>query len=122
IRISRQSDTGELPAGLGRKKIAKTAAYPSARGGARTAAQDILIDHRTAVIFSHRFFPYHRKWFLRVWFCRIISRVRAITGSCPFPGIPIKLVGLPAYYTCFDLYPGGMKTVAIRECTPDFLL
>ena len=52
--IACESDPGELPAFFRLKEIAIGAANVSARCGAGTAAQDVLVAHEFAVVFAQR--------------------------------------------------------------------
>src|SRR5690606_18467227 len=52
--IARQPYARELPARLGREKVAVSGADVVCRRGARAAAQHVLVAHELAVVFAHR--------------------------------------------------------------------
>src|SRR5215472_3385433 len=49
-----QSDTHELPLGVGRKEVAVSGPYMRKRGRAGAAAQDVLVAHEFPIVFPDR--------------------------------------------------------------------
>ena len=80
LRIARESDPGKLPAFFRLKAIAVGRPDVTARGGAGTAAQNVLIAHELAVVFAQR-----------AWGCAIAGIWR-IGAARPFPDIAKHLV------------------------------
>src|SRR6266536_5684896 len=78
-----QSDTHELPLGVGRKEVAVGGPNMRQGGGARAAAQDVLVAHELSIVFPDR--P-------RTWLEVRIGRVGALG---PFPHVAIHLRETP---------------------------
>src|SRR5215208_1473543 len=78
-RLFRQAQPGELPARLGREKVAVSRADVAGRRGARAATQDILRTHELAVVLANRAGG------------RLVARVRAIVAARPLPHVAERL-------------------------------
>jgi hypothetical protein len=68
-----QPQPGKLPTRVGRKEIAVACADMIARGGARAAAQHILVDHELAVVLAHCSLP------------SLVARVALVAAAGPLP-------------------------------------
>src|SRR5690242_21743470 len=122
--VASQPDAGKLPAGPGRKKIAKTGTNALCWRDAGSAAKHILIYHRAAVIFAHCLVPDGRYRFAGIRFGWTVSRIWRVAGLCPFPYIPIKLSqvrGTMGTMRIIRMGGGRMQVSVLGKLPIDFL-
>ena len=106
--VARESDSGELPAFFRLKEITIGTADVSARGGAGTTAQDVLVAHEFAVVLAKRAGS------------GAITRVWRVGAARPFPNVAEHLNQLSIVLRSFCRAGDRMKQFGFDEIALDW--